>query len=74
MTTYRFFTQVYDNMPTPTKVGFDIAAMFGWISALSGILTGLFGVVAAAASCAWALIRLYETKTVQDWLARRRGE
>ncbi len=54
-----------------TKLVVDAAAVVGWITALSGVITGVFGALAAIASCAWAFVRLYETKTVQRWLRNR---
>lgn len=59
-------------IPAPVKTGTDLLAVAGWVSALAGALTEVFALVAAILSCAWAAVRLYETKTVQKWLARRK--
>ena len=58
--------------PESTKAVLDLAAIVGWITALSGVITGVFGALAAIASFAWALVRLYETKTVQRMIRKRR--
>jgi hypothetical protein len=62
----------YDSVPASVKPVIDVLAIVGWITALAGALTTIFGLVAAVASAAWGLIRLYETRTVQSWLKRRR--
>jgi hypothetical protein len=49
----------------------DGLAVIGWISALTGMLTSVFGLLAAILSFAWCALRVYETKTFQDWLKRR---
>jgi hypothetical protein len=60
------------HIPPQAKPFLDTLAILGWLSALAGFLTTALGLVAAIASAAWGLIRLYETRTVQDWLKRRR--
>lgn len=64
--------QAFHAVPEPVKLPFDGLAIVGWITTLFGMLTGVAGFVAAVASAAWAVIRLYETDTVQNWLAKRR--
>jgi hypothetical protein len=59
-------------IPQHAKPLLDVLAIVGWISALAGALTTVFGLVAAIASAAWGLVRLYETRTVQNWINRRR--
>lgn len=44
------------------SIGTVISTLVGWLPAF-----------AALASIIWTAIRIYETKTVQDWLARRRA-
>lgn len=60
-------------LPEQAKLPADVAAMFGGLSALFGVLTGFVGLLAGLCSLAWAAIRLYETKTVQEWLKKRRS-
>jgi hypothetical protein len=64
---------VQNTVPSQVKPYFDILAIVGWITALAGALTTLLGLIAALASAAWGLIRLYETRTVQNWLKSRKG-
>jgi hypothetical protein len=63
---------VQNSIPQHAKPFLDTLAIVGWITALAGALTTVFGLIAAIASAAWGLIRLYETRTVQNWLKRRR--
>lgn len=42
------------------------------IGTLVATLAGLLPHLATAATFAWACIRIYETKTVQRWLRRRK--
>ena len=58
-------------VPPAVKPVVDALAIFVSVNAIVGALTTVVGLIAAIASAAWALIRLYETKTVQNWLARR---
>lgn len=44
------------------------------IGAVLGTLAGLLPAIAAILSIVWTVIRIYETRTVQDYLAKRRGE
>jgi len=62
-----------ERMPEQSKYPMDVAAVFGGLTALFGLLTGIVGFIAACLSMAWAAIRLYETKTVQEWLKKRRS-
>jgi hypothetical protein len=66
----RVVEQIQQSLPPQAKVGLDVVAIIGWISALAGQLTPIIGFLAAVASLAWGVIRLYETKTVQRWLKR----
>ena len=63
---------VQNTIPPQAKPLFDVLAIVGWVTALAGALTTIFGLIAAVASAAWGLIRLYETQTVQRWLRRRK--
>jgi len=65
--------QLIEKIPEPLKLVGDIAAVAGWVTALSGVLTALFGLGAAFLSFIWAALRIYESKTVQNWLKKRRG-
>lgn len=62
---------VNDHVPQQVKPVFDLLALLGWISALAGFLTTIFALVAAIASAGWWVLRLYDSKRVQDWLKRR---
>jgi hypothetical protein len=63
---------VQESIPPGAKPLLDVLAIVGWVSALMGALTTVFGLVAAIASAAWGLVRLYETRTVQSLIKRRR--
>lgn len=49
--------------------------MIDWasIGVAVGSLIQMLPAIAALASLVWTSIRIYETKTVQDWLKNRRG-
>jgi fructose-specific phosphotransferase system IIC component len=66
----RVVEQIQQSIPPQVKAPLDVIAIIGWISALAGAMTPIVGFLAAVASLAWGLIRLYETKTVQRWLKR----
>jgi hypothetical protein len=66
--------QIQHSIPPATKPILDVLAIAGWIGALAGALTNVFGLLAAIASFAWCAIRVYETKTVQNWLNRKKGK
>jgi len=51
-----------------TKNVVDGLSIFTVIGTISNVLPGL----AALFSLVWTIIRIYETKTVQDWWAKRR--
>lgn len=59
-------------IPEPAKWGFDLLAIAAWASALLQVLTNATAWAAAAASLVWGLIRIYETKTVQAYLTKRK--
>ncbi len=42
-------------------------------TAILGTLAGLFPPIAALAAFIWYSVQLYESKTVQNWFARRRA-
>lgn len=44
------------------------------IGVVLGTLMNFLPAVAALASLIWSCIRIYETKTVQDWLKKRRAK
>lgn len=46
----------------------DAASLSTTVAALAGWLPS----IAALVSIAWGLIRIYETKTVQRWIGRRK--
>jgi hypothetical protein len=50
------------------KTACDVASVCGWLAALVGWLPQ----IAAAASLVWTIIRIYETKTVQNLVKRLR--
>lgn len=41
-------------------------------AAIVGAFAQLLPPIAALFACAWYAVQIYESKTVQDWLARRR--
>lgn len=51
-----------------SKLAFDGLSVSTVVAALAGWLP----VIAALASLVWTLIRIYETKTVQEFLLKRR--
>lgn len=62
------------HVPEQVKAVGDVMSIAGILSLWAGAFTTVFGLVASVATAAWALLRLYETKTVQDWLAHRNGQ
>jgi len=64
--------RVVNQIPEQVKLVGDGLAVIGWVSVLAGVLTQVFGLLAAILSCVWGAVRLYETKTVQNWLVRRK--
>lgn len=56
------------HMPEQVKVVGDGVS----IGAALGTIAGVLPAIAALVTIIWTGIRIYETKTVQDWLARRR--
>jgi FtsH-binding integral membrane protein len=57
----------------PIKPHLDVAAVGSFVLALLGWLPGLMTAATTATTLVWSCIRLYETQTVQNWLARRRA-
>lgn len=57
------------HVPEQIKVAGDAVS----IGAVLGAITGILPAIAAVVTIIWTSIRIYETKTVQDWLARRKG-
>jgi ABC-type Na+ efflux pump permease subunit len=57
-------------IPEQVKLPVDGVAIFGWVSALFGMLTGIAAFIAAVLSMGWAAIRIYETQTFQAWLKK----
>ena len=49
----------------------DAASITTVIAAWLGVFSTVLTIMATAATFVWFLIRIYETKTVQDWLNRR---
>lgn len=66
--------QAYQAIPESVKDGMTGASIAGALSAAFGFITGLFGALGAIASFVWLMLRLYEMKTVQEWLAKRRSQ
>lgn len=60
------------NISQNLKPAMDVAAVVAWVSVLAGQMTLIIGLLAAIASLAWGLIRIYETRTVQGWFRRMR--
>lgn len=42
------------------------------LGAIISSMVGLLPAIAALGAIIWYMVSIYETKTVQDWLARRR--
>ena len=62
-------TKVMNHMDESTKHAVDAASVF---TAVGSILAWL-PAIAALFTIVWTGIRIYETKTVQNWLVRRRN-
>lgn len=62
------------NLPEHTKLGLDAVSIAGIISVWTGVLTNIFGLVAAIATAAWAVLRLWETSAVQNWWNARKAK
>jgi len=62
-------TKVMNHMDESTKHAVDAASVF---TAVGSILAWL-PAIAALFTIIWTGIRIYETKTVQNWLVRRRN-
>ena len=62
-------TKVMNHMDESTKQAVDAASVF---TAVGSILAWL-PAIAALFTIVWTGIRIYETKTVQNWLVRRRN-
>ena len=60
------------HVPEQVKLIGDGVSFLAWVSVLAGQLTTMVGLLAAIASLGWAMIRLYETKTIQRWIERHR--
>jgi len=61
-------TKVMNHMDEPTKHAIDAASIF---TAVGSVLAWLPS-VAALFTIVWTGIRIYETKTVQTWVKRRK--
>ena len=55
------------HVPEQVKVAGDAVS----IVSVVGAITGALPAIAAVVTIIWTSIRIYETKTVQDWLAKR---
>lgn len=64
-------TAFYDAVPPGAKPVLDLIAVSTTITAVVGAVTSVIGLVGVIASALWALVRLYETKTMQRWLGRK---
>ena len=49
------------NLPDQVKYAADAAAVAGVISFWVGFFTGVFGLVASAATAVWAVMRMWES-------------
>jgi hypothetical protein len=57
------------HMPEQTKTVVDGIS----VGAVLGAIAGALPAIAATFTIVWTGIRIWETKTVQDWLNRRKG-
>ena len=55
--------------PEPLKFVGDALS----ISAVAATFVGILPAIAALASLIWTSIRIYETKTVQSWIKKRKA-
>lgn len=60
--------QQIQHIPEQVKIAGDAVSITTVLGAIAGILPA----VAALLTIVWTGIRIYETRTVQDWLAKRR--
>lgn len=58
----------------PIKPHLDIAFVGTFVASLFSVLPALMTALTTITTLAWSCIRLYETATVQNWLARRRAK
>jgi hypothetical protein len=49
----------------PVKTALDGVAVMAWVTALLGVLTNVFGLIAAIGSAVWIWLRVY------DWYENR---
>lgn len=59
-----------EHLPEGTKLAGDLLS----IATLLGSLASFLPAVAALLTIIWTAIRIYETRTVQRWLQRRKGQ
>lgn len=52
-----------ERLPGPARAGADVLAVAGWVSALAGALTQIFGLLAAVLSFTWMAMRFYHLFT-----------
>lgn len=64
--------QIQQSIQDSIKPVIDVAAIVTSASALIGLLTNIIGLIGVIASAAWAVVRLWETKTVQEWRKKRK--
>lgn len=57
----------------PIKPHLDVATVGTFAAALLGWLPSAMTAATTAVTLVWSCIRLYETATVQNWMARRRA-
>lgn len=55
----------------PIKPHLDAATVGTFAATLLGLLPGIMTAITTVVTLLWSCIRLYETTTVQRWLARR---
>lgn len=60
--------QQIQHIPEQVKIAGDAVS----VGTVIGAITGILPAIAALVTIIWTSIRIYETKTVQDWLARHK--
>jgi hypothetical protein len=64
--------RVQQSIPPGMKATFDAGAFLSGLAAMLGHLTTIGGFLVMLASLVWTVIRVYETKTIQRWIEKRR--
>lgn len=58
----------------PVKPQMDTVTVTAFVAGLAGLLPGMLTTATTVMTLVWACLRVYEMKTVQDYLERRRAK